>query len=347
MEISTPLMLLGTFLFTYFGVRWFRAWSLKKGVLDHPNERSSHTIPTPRGGGLVIAIAVILGYLLASYTNSYPVGIGYIAGSLLIVIVSLIDDIYSLPSLVRLAIHFASAAIAVYVFGGFSSLALPGDGVIQLNNFTSIFVSLLWIVWLTNAYNFMDGIDGIAGVQGVTAGLGWFAITSASDDTQSAFLAGSIAFACFAFLLHNWQPARIFMGDAGSAFLGYSFAVLPLIFQQNAGSANGSIPWLAVAMVWPFLFDSIFTFIRRLLNREKVWAAHRSHLYQRMVIHGWQHRSVSRLYFFLGACLSVAIYLAFVNGKVFFTITIASIMAASVIILLCAYWAERTSLAND
>jgi SAM-dependent methyltransferase len=164
-------------------------------------------------------------------------------------------------------------------------------------------LTLLWIVGLTNAYNFMDGIDGIAGCQAAIAGMGWCALGGWSGLPLVTVLGLLLAASSLGFLIHNWPPAKIFMGDVGSTFLGYSLAVLPILAAQ-------SDPRLAVAgvlLVWPSVFDASFTFLRRLRRGENVFAAHRSHLYQRLVITGLSHRWVSSLY---GALALIGLALA-------------------------------------
>jgi UDP-N-acetylmuramyl pentapeptide phosphotransferase/UDP-N-acetylglucosamine-1-phosphate transferase len=151
---------------------------------------------------------------------------------------------------------------------------------------------------LLNAYNFMDGIDGIAGGQGAVAGVGW-AITGWLAGIPAVLVLGMLlAGSCAGFLRHNWSPARIFMGDVGSTFLGFSFAALPLM----AGRIDRSLMAVGILLLWPFLFDAVFTFLRRLLNREKVWKPHRSHLYQRLTGAGSSHSVISRLYIGLAGC---------------------------------------------
>jgi UDP-N-acetylmuramyl pentapeptide phosphotransferase/UDP-N-acetylglucosamine-1-phosphate transferase len=167
-------------------------------------------------------------------------------------------------------------------------------------------ISILWIAGMTNAYNFMDGIDGLAAIQAVTgagawAFAGWF--MGRPDVTAVGVLIGC---ASLGFLAHNWHPARLFMGDVGSAFLGYSLAVLTVI-----AAAERPVALLAGAVVlWPFVFDPIYTILRRAVRRENLLVAHRSHLYQRLVATGWTHRMVSLLYGAIalgGAVLGVAL----------------------------------------
>jgi UDP-N-acetylmuramyl pentapeptide phosphotransferase/UDP-N-acetylglucosamine-1-phosphate transferase len=149
-----------------------------------------------------------------------------------------------------------------------------------------------WIVGLTNSYNFMDGIDGIAGGQAVVAGLGWAIFGWLGNDPLVCALGMLMAACSLGFLGHNWPPARIFMGDVASGFLGLTFAVLPIL----AALRDARFLLVGVLLVWPFLFDTIFTFLRRLSRGENVFAAHRSHLYQRLVIADRSHLFATSLY---------------------------------------------------
>ncbi len=263
----------GAFLATYFGVAGFRVWTIKRGVIDHPNERSSHVTPTPRGGGLVLALVVLAAYSAGGYFVGYKLSAGFLIGATLVVAISWLDDVFSVSFAWRLMVHSIAAVVVIYSCGSIDTISSPfGGAAIQLGWFGPV-ITFCWIIWLINAYNFMDGIDGIAGVQAITASIGWLFIGLGTDSPAIYVLGGTLLFAAFGFLLHNWPPARIFMGDAGSAFLGFVLAALPLMAKQN--SPNDSLPWLlvAVALVWLFIFDSVITFLRRAALRERVWEA--------------------------------------------------------------------------
>ena len=286
----------GSFLVTYFGVRWFRAWTLRRGVLDHPNERSSHTAPTPRGGGLVVAVVILMAYVLGSWLLDFEISVGFLAGSLVVVAVSWLDDVYSISFVWRLLVQSAAAACVMLDLGHLSTVATTGSAApLDLGMF-GVPITFLWIIWLVNAYNFMDGIDGIAGIQAVAAASGWLLAGLASGSSAVFILSGTVLLAALAFLLHNWSPARIFMGDAGSAFLGFTFASMPLMFRSSTATDNGTAAFIGILVVWMFIFDSVFTIIRRLINGEKVWQAHRQHLYQRLVISGYSHQRTTLIY---------------------------------------------------
>jgi UDP-N-acetylmuramyl pentapeptide phosphotransferase/UDP-N-acetylglucosamine-1-phosphate transferase len=290
---------ISAFILTCFGVEIFRRWTLKRQILDIPNERSSHTAPTPRGGGIIFVGVSLLFCIVWNFKNTalnFNSEVWtYIFGAILLSSVSWLDDLKSVPSLLRFAVHFVSASLIIYGFGSIQAVFLPFIGEPELSHF-AVPITLLWIVWLTNAYNFMDGIDGIAAIQAITAGIGWYLLGFKYDIPFTAFFGLILALTNLGFIFHNWSPARIFMGDVGSAFLGFAFAFLPLSASKESGQNSAKFAIIAVLFVLPFIFDTVFTFVRRLLNGEKVWQAHRTHLYQRLVIRGYSHRFVTTLY---------------------------------------------------
>ena len=302
-------------LFSFLCVNAVRRWALRRQMLDIPNERSSHTVPTPRGGGLalVLMVLVLWGGWIASVPFKLPIPLYYVGlvmvASLMVAIISWLDDMRGgVPAWVRFTVHIAAALIAVAIYGSWQSVELPVVGVWNLG-WIGVLITVFWIAGLINAYNFMDGIDGIAASQAITAAIGWVVIGWTCYEHAVSLHSMILAGACVGFLALNWPPARIFMGDVGSAFLGFCFAVYPLLMQTAlftavAGSAAAAVtPRLPVAgflLVAPFVLDSSFTFCRRLLKRENVFAAHRSHLYQRLVISGLTHQQVTLLYMMLG-----------------------------------------------
>lgn len=285
-------------LLTMSGVAAFKRSARRRHWLDHPNERSSHSEPTPRGGGL--PMIVVLGTTsfaaaAASGINPRP-WLPIAAAGLLIAVVSWIDDLRPLPTWLRLGVHLAAAITVASIFKGFQKIALPGIGTLTLG-VAGAAVAVLWIAGLTNAYNFMDGIDGIAGVQAVMAGAGW-AIVGWMTGAEDLLLVGAItSAAAIGFLFHNWNPASIFMGDVGSASLGFLFSAMTVA----ASSRDGRFVPVGILLVWPFIFDSGFTLLRRIRRGEKITQAHRSHLYQRLTQAGLSHRTVAGLYAVLDA----------------------------------------------
>ena len=312
---------------SWSGVYAIRHLAERHNILDIPNERSSHSISTPRGGGLAIVILTLAGVWL--YFSLRPGLSGrslvmYTIGGILVVAISWLDDLRSQAMSTRFAFHSIGALLAMVGFGylQFNSILAVGP-VIAVT--IGVMITFMWIVGLTNAYNFMDGIDGIAASQAIVAGLAWAALGWISSQPLIFVLGFLLAVSSAGFAIHNWYPARIFMGDVGSAFLGYTFAVLPLMFlSQLAGSERSPRTFLAVILpLWPFVFDSVFTFLRRLFLGENVFSAHRSHLYQRLVIAGYGHRFVSLLYGGLavvGAVLTIAWSLRLPNTLVVVTV---------------------------
>jgi Fuc2NAc and GlcNAc transferase len=292
------LLYVSVFLMTFFGVEVFRRWSRRRNILDVPNERSSHVAPTPRGGGLIIGticLSVFFAYCEIFQINYYW---SYFIGAIVIISISWLDDLFSVSVFWRFLCHGLAAFLVVWSLGYWQSIYLPFGGTIYLGQ-SGIFFTFLWIVWMINAYNFMDGIDGIAATQAVSAGIGWLVVGTLMGSETAGFYAGVIAFSSFGFLIHNWQPAKVFMGDVGSAFLGFNFAVLPLIAKSELAADNSSLhllPLIAVSLVWLFLFDTVLTFLRRVFKREKVWQAHREHIYQKLSVSGYTHRAVSLSY---------------------------------------------------
>jgi UDP-N-acetylmuramyl pentapeptide phosphotransferase/UDP-N-acetylglucosamine-1-phosphate transferase len=257
-------------------------------ILDYPNERSLHSRPDPRTGGVAIVSAIFAGcfvYMLVS-AQAPPRELVWLAGlAAVIACVSYLDDRKHIPVGYRFAAHVAVAILLVAGGLGIGSLALPWL-TLGLAGWLAAGLTVLFIVWMINLYNFMDGMDGFAGGMAVS-GFGAFAVMGWLTD-HHLFLAISlvIASASAGFLLFNFPPARIFMGDAGSSTLGLLAAALSLW-----GARDGVFPlWLALLVFSPFIADATVTLLRRLWRREKVWQAHKTHYYQQLAQAGWGHR---------------------------------------------------------
>lgn len=270
----------------------FRRWAVRRALFDVPNARSSHAVPTPRGGGVGIVAGFFLGLALWSVGGGSlsPRAFGWLVGALLVAGVSFLDDLRPLPASWRLATHLVGAllltAVGVQDDGIGLVLALP--------------LAFGWVALVTNAYNFMDGIDGIAGGQAVVAGVGYALAGSLVGNPLVATAGLLLAAAAAGFLLRNLPPAHVFMGDVGSTFLGFTFAALPLL--GSLGVGGGKLPLeFGLAALAPFLFDALVTLARRVYRRERWFEAHRSHYYQRLVQAGLSHRQVTLLYTMLEA----------------------------------------------
>jgi UDP-N-acetylmuramyl pentapeptide phosphotransferase/UDP-N-acetylglucosamine-1-phosphate transferase len=285
-------------------VRVVRKLAMKRELLDLPNERSSHKAPVPRLGGASF-IPVVLAAIAVLWTATRlpsMVVLLFFAGALMLYAISLIDDFSPVSARLRLLIQFAAAgSVTVACIRYFPTAA----GALPFGLPTAVlYLAVIWIVGLANIYNFMDGIDGIAGLQAVTGGLAWFFIGRSLEAPAVATLGLFAAAGAFGFLTLNWPPAKIFMGDAGSTVLGYIFAVAPILVVVETGRSEnlGAVFVAAVLVVWPFLADGVFTILRRLRARENIFQAHRSHLYQRLIIAGRTHLQVTTIYAVLGSC---------------------------------------------
>ncbi len=280
----------------------------RERLLDAVNERSSHAVPTPRGGGLGLTAGALIAWVAAACflpTATIGVVLGASAAIAALAAVGWWDDHAGLPPRVRLVAQFACAAAVVALIGlparvslGALSLALPPALVAVL--------AVIGAVWLVNLTNFMDGIDGIAGSQGLVACAGAAAMLGGAESAEPwSALALAFAGACVGFLAWNWPPARIFMGDVGSTALGLVFAALVLAQLRQGIAAD-----LALLPLAPFVLDATCTLLRRAYRREKLSQAHRSHLYQRLSRLWGAHLPVTLVWAglasigALGACLT-------------------------------------------
>lgn len=207
------------------------------------------------------------------------------------------DDFHSLPISIRFTGHSLAAIISIAALGYWHIVSFPAIGQVHLG-LLGLPLTFYWIIGLTNAYNFMDGIDGIAAGQATVAGLWWSVYGWTYNQPFLIVLSLLLTCSSIGFLAHNWPPARIFLGDVGSAFLGYIFSILPLMASFSSSTDkgwNGSLLF-GILINWPFLLDTTYTFLRRMFNRDNVFCAHRSHIYQRLVIAGYSSGFVSLLY---------------------------------------------------
>lgn len=259
------------------------------GILDHPNERSLHDTPRPRTGGLAIwagclaGLAVLVALLGSASMSPWLAGAAFVVGA-----ISLADDRSHVPAALRLGAHLLAAGLLMIGGLGLEVLHLPGLE-ISLSAGSGIILTVLLVVWMTNLYNFMDGIDGLAAGMAV-CGFGTLGLLGVSaGDTGYAALCGIIAAASAGFLVWNFPPARIFMGDSGASVLGLLAAALSLL-----GDKAGLFPlWIGLLAFSPFVVDASLTLLRRGFAGARLWEAHREHYYQRLVRVGWSHRRVA------------------------------------------------------
>ena len=262
----------------------------RRELLDIPNARSSHATPTPRGGGLAVVVVVLitamalwLGGILGNGT-----GLALLGGGGLMALTGWIDDHRDLPALYRLLLQFLAA--------GWLLAWLPGHGVVEIAGYTLglgglVLPALVVIacVWLINLYNFMDGADGFAGLQCLSACLAVALMLVMDGYRGGALLPTALAGACAGFMVWNWPPARIFMGDVGSYFVGYCLALLALL--TNGVQFIDLSIWGILLSV--FLWDASLTLVMRIFAGQTWYKAHRSHAYQNLIQMGWTHRRLA------------------------------------------------------
>jgi glycosyltransferase WbpL len=288
---------IAAFFAAYAMTAWLLRHSRVSRIVDRPNSRSSHSVPTPRGGGLsIVAVTIAGAVLLCSMGKLAPVpAAALVLGGLCVAAVGFWDDVRSAPIAVRMSVHIGAALLAVYCLGGASTFRIGGF-VFDLGAAGSM-LTVLAIVWTLNLYNFMDGIDGLAASEAVFvllggAGLALILGGASPVEVAAPLIAGA---ACLGFLMWNWPPASIFMGDVGSGFLGYAIAVFA-IESSRSGTVN-IYAWLILGGV--FLVDATLTLLRRLLRGERVYQAHRTHGYQWMARRWGSHWRVTAAVIFV------------------------------------------------
>ena len=266
-----------------------RRYALRRDLLDYPGARSSHSVPTPRGGGVAIVVVFICVTLAATGVLELRTAAAVGGCGLLVAAIGFWDDHRHVAPLWRLLAHGIGALGMLLLLGGLPELAF-GNQRVHLGP-AGFILGIVAIVWLVNLYNFMDGIDGIASVEAITVAGGAAAIVYWNGGAAQAVWLASLAAAVAGFLVWNWPPARIFMGDAGSGFLGFILATLAL-----ATSHEGFIElWSWMILLGVFVTDATVTLVRRLLKGERVYEAHCSHAYQHAARRWGGHRPVALL----------------------------------------------------
>ena len=281
--IRLAIVAVAVFAASCLGTRVLIAALRQRAVLDLPNERSSHLAPTPRGGGIALIAASLAAWLCLVAAGALPPSVLVVAlAAAGLALISWFDDLRGLSPGIRLLAQFAAVVAGLWV--------LPQGAIFQgwlPRGLDTAAAALLW-VWFVNLFNFMDGIDGIAGGEAAAIGIGVALVAGTGGVFELIAPSVAVAAAALGFLVWNWQPARIFMGDVGSVPLGYLLGYLLL-----ALAARGA--W-APAVILPlyFLADATLTLLRRLARGERVWQAHREHFYQRAVQRGLRHDAVVR-----------------------------------------------------
>ena len=275
-----------------FGISWIM--SRFAPIVDEPNHRSSHMKTVPRAGGLSVVITFYIGFAFSwqlGYLDFVDKTLlaGFAVSTFLIAVVSLVDDITEQSAVVKLVTQIIAIVIVLYLGILLDVIAIPVVGYVQLG-FLGYVVSFFWILGLTNAYNFMDGLDGLAGGVAVIVSFFFLIITYNEGSTFVYILSYSVLAGALGFWILNYPPARITLGDVGAAFLGFCFAVLAIIASRFDESRTSFL--VMPLLLFNFIYDTSFTFLRRLINRERVLEAHRSHLYQLLNRSGYSHLEV-------------------------------------------------------
>jgi len=328
------------FAFVACGISAWLTWRFSRSgsrfyILDHPKERSLHTRPTPRTGGIAIVTSCFAAGLAAVLYFDYarPRMAWLAAASLLVAGTSFLDDRLQLPPATRIVSHFIAAGVLMYGGLVLDTTTLPGV-TWTLPAALAMVVTPLYIVWMINLYNFMDGMDGFAGGMAVF-GFGTFAALGVFAGHELFAVFNLIVVAAAAgFLLFNFPPARIFMGDTGSSTLGLLAAAFSLW-----GAEQGIFDfWMGILVFSPFIVDATVTLLRRLWQREKVWQAHKTHYYQRLVQAGWGHRkSVLIEYAIMLGCGITALLAVHASAEV----QVAMLAMWALVYLIFFFWVAR------
>lgn len=289
MILQTAVLCIGAFVMGYSLTAWIRRVVLRKGILDIPNPRSSHVVATPRGGGLAFVSVFLLAILLFVwlFPTSRSLWFALLGGGFLVSGVGWLDDRKGLSSWLRLFLYGLAIVWAVYWVGGLPQVQ-TGIGAIR---FGLLGYGIAWFstFCFVNLYNFMDGIDGLAAGEGLVVSIAAGGILAVAGDWELAVTCWVLAAGLAGFLRWNWPPAKIFMGDVGSNFLGFVFCTLAI-----ASENRSSVPLLIwIVLLAVFWIDGIATLTNRLIHREPPYKAHREHAYQRAVQEGYSHRQVT------------------------------------------------------
>ena len=285
-------------------------------ALDEPNERSLHERPVPRTGGLAVLAGIAVAFGFIGTGLWLPMLLAFLLAA-----VSFYDDLHELKTRARLLVHSAAGGVLVWY-------------VLSPMNPVEMVLLFLAVVWITNLYNFMDGSDGLAGGMAVIGFAAYGLAAWLAGHLALAALCAAIASAALAFLLHNFHPARIFLGDVGSIPLGFLAAALGIV-----GWRDDVWPlWFPLLVFGPFNGDATITFLKRLARRERVWEAHRDHYYQRLVRMGFGHRGTALIGYAAMLFSAVAALLGRGQSP---ALQAAAFTVATAVLAALAFWVDR------
>lgn len=324
--VLPPLIVLISYLLT--GA--MRQYSLSRNILDIPLDRSSHTVPTPRGGGMAIVTTFLGGLIASSLITELPENhiTAFGGAALLAAVIGFWDDHRSISASVRLFFHFCAAAWGLYWLNGFPEIVILGYTL--KFGYAGYAIGSFYLVWMLNLYNFMDGIDGLAAMEAITVSFGATLITwIAVPGIEQSLLVLLLLFSVLGFLIWNFPPAKIFMGDSGSCFLGLILGILSLQYSF----IEPSLFWGWLILLGVFVVDATFTLVRRALTRKRLFEAHRTHAYQHATNYFGQHRIVSITVGFINLAwllpISILVVLGSIDGFVGLLIAYAPLLILS------------------
>jgi len=309
--LLAPAVGLAAFLLTALALQY----AVKNQIIDLPSDRSSHSFPTPRGGGIAIVIAFLLGLSFLYFSDVYDRWLlfGTLVSGAGIAITGFIDDHRDLSVKWRLMIHFLAAAFVLYSLdGGLPQINFMGFSISP--SWVTQAITLVYLVWLLNLFNFMDGIDGIASIEAVTVTLAGGILFILLGSSSMAILSFVLCASAFGFLLWNFPPAKIFMGDVGSGFLGFIIGILSL----HAAQQHSALIWSWIILLGVFIVDATFTLLRRIMRGENVSEPHRNHAYQRASRFYGSHKVVSLAVGMINLCWlfpwAIAVAMNYIDG---------------------------------
>lgn len=281
------VMFIVSFLTAFLFVYPIKKLAIIFGIMDIPNERKVHKKPIPRIGGLAIALGTFLG--LAYIRPNHDYFFEYVLGSIIIILTGFLDDKFTLRPTVKLSGQFIATLILLVSGLLIEKITLPFVGVVELSPPFSIVLTLIWVIGITNAINLIDGLDGLASGVSTIALISIFIMALMDMRLFVAYLCIALIGSNIGFLFHNFYPAKIYMGDTGSLFLGFSISVLSILgLFKKITLFSFIIPIIVLAVP---IFDTLFAIIRRVLNGEKIMKPDKKHFHHQLLVAGFSHRA--------------------------------------------------------
>lgn len=284
------LIVIATITISFGLTHLVRKIAITRNKFDIPNERSSHKNPTPRGGGVAVVAAFLFGLLALLIRRDIDAESFYaiVLPGALVAIIGYLDDLGRVTAArLRLIGHFVAALIAIYILGGLPPMPLF-SATLDIGLVGNI-IAVLFLVWMLNLFNFMDGIDTITGIEALTSCLILTIFLINKSDTEFWRVPALLCAAVIGFLYFNWPPAKIFLGDIGSGFIGFTIGTISLVIAKS----QPLITWAVIILLGVFIVDATVTLIRRIFDKQRISAAHRSHAFQHLANNADRHLKVS------------------------------------------------------